>query len=51
MEMNLVLAKMLWKYDLQCVSKDLDWAGESHVHVMWWKPELRIRFCEREREH
>ncbi|KAL8923518.1 MAG: hypothetical protein Q9172_003091 [Xanthocarpia lactea] len=47
MEMNLVLAKMLWKYDMQNMSKDLDWVGKSHMHVMWWKPELRIRFSER----
>ncbi|KAL8692049.1 MAG: hypothetical protein Q9218_002835 [Villophora microphyllina] len=47
MEMNLVLAKMLWRYDLQNMSEGLDWEGESHMHVMWWKPELRIRFHER----
>ncbi|KAL9583287.1 MAG: hypothetical protein Q9203_005146 [Teloschistes exilis] len=47
MEMNLVLAKMLWRYDLHSMSSGLDWAGQSHMHVMWWKPELRIRFLER----
>lgn len=47
MEMNLLLAKMLWTYDLELVNMDLDWEGGSHMHVMWWKPELRVRFCRR----
>lgn len=48
MEMNLILAKMLWRYDLELVDKELDWLGSSKVYVMWWKPELRIRFKARE---
>lgn len=47
MEINLILAKMLWKYDLQLVNKDLDWERESLLHVMWWKPALMVRFKER----
>lgn len=47
MEINLILAKMLWKYDLELVNPNLDWEGESQLHVMWWKPELNVRFKER----
>jgi hypothetical protein len=47
MEINLILAKMLWKYNLELLNPDLDWEGKSHVHVMWWKPEVKVRFLER----
>lgn len=46
--MSLILAKLNYKYDLEMVNKDLDWERESHVHVMWWKPELRVKFVARE---
>lgn len=44
MEMNLLMAKMFWTYDLELVNKDIDWLKESKVHVLWWKPKLCIRF-------
>ncbi|KAE8143178.1 cytochrome P450 [Aspergillus pseudotamarii] len=47
MEINMLLAKLLWKYDMELVNKDLDWLEEGKVFVMWWKPELWIRFHER----
>lgn len=47
MEMNLILAKIFWRYDLELMDKDLDWEGESQMHIMWWKPELKVRFHER----
>ncbi|EMF14032.1 cytochrome P450 [Sphaerulina musiva SO2202] len=49
MEINLIMAKMFWKYDLELVDKELDWDKQSQLHVMWWKPELRVRFKERKR--
>lgn len=45
--MSLTLAKLFLKYDLTLVNKDLDWEGQSHMHVMWWKPSLMVRFRER----
>ncbi|EXF74211.1 BCL4p [Colletotrichum fioriniae PJ7] len=48
MEINLILAKMLWKYELELVDKELNWEQESQLHVMWWKPALMIRFTQRE---
>ncbi|KAI4107532.1 MAG: hypothetical protein L6R37_001492 [Teloschistes peruensis] len=47
MEMNLLLAKMLWTYDLELVNKNLDWLKEGKVHVLWWKPKLFVRFHKR----
>ena len=48
MEINLLLAKMLWKYDLELVNNNVDWLNEGKVYVMWWKPELIIRFHPRQ---
>jgi hypothetical protein len=47
LEMSLILAKLLFSYDMELVDKRLDWEGQSQVHVQWWKPELRMRFVER----
>ena len=46
--MSLILAKLLFTYDMELVDRNLDFEGHSHVHVQWWKPELRMRFKERE---
>lgn len=50
MEINLILAKMLWRFDLELIDKSLDWEGSSRMHVMWWKPELKVSFRERKRD-
>lgn len=47
MEMNLLLAKMLWTHDLELVNNNLDWLKEGKVHVLWWKPQLFVRFHKR----
>ncbi|KAI0407184.1 putative cytochrome P450 [Xylaria palmicola] len=47
MEINLILAKMIFKYDWRLKSTDVDWLGDSQCYVMWWKPELHVEFCER----
>lgn len=47
MEMSLILAKLLFTYDLELLDKNLDWEGQSYMHVQWWKPELWVRFKER----
>ncbi|KAL3417255.1 BCL4p [Phlyctema vagabunda] len=49
-EMNLVLAKMHFRYDLELIDRELDWLEQSSMYVMWWKPELLIRFKYRENE-
>lgn len=47
MQLSLVLTKMLWKFDLELLDKDLDWEGRSKMHLMWWKPSAYVRFIER----
>ncbi|RYO91163.1 hypothetical protein DL766_000129 [Monosporascus sp. MC13-8B] len=38
MQINLVLSKMLWKYDLELCEPEMDWEARSRMHLMWWKP-------------
>lgn len=46
-EMSVILAKLIWRYDLFLVDETLDWNRESHMHVMWSKPDLWVRFEDR----
>lgn len=42
-ELSTVLCKLLWTYDLQLLSKDVDWLRDSRMAMLWQKPELRVR--------
>lgn len=42
MELNTVLAKLHWKFDLTLLNQDLDWQRDSRMHTLWKKPELRV---------
>ena len=42
-EMSLLLAKIFFRYELELVNKNFDLERESHMHVMWWKPSLKVR--------
>ncbi|KAF7922013.1 uncharacterized protein EAE98_008224 [Botrytis deweyae] len=44
MELNLVLAKLLWSYDMELVNKEINFLEQSTVHVLWWKPKLFVRW-------
>ncbi|KAJ5179555.1 cytochrome P450 [Penicillium capsulatum] len=44
MEINLILAKMFWKYDLELVNQDFDWIRDGRVNAGWWWPKLYICF-------
>ena len=44
--MSLELTKIIHKYDMELVDPDLDFEAGCHMHFMWWKPQLRIRFRE-----
>lgn len=50
MESSLLLAKMIYRFDISLVDEDLDWKGLSRLHIMWWKPALNVRFLPRSRE-
>lgn len=44
LEINQLLAKMHWMYDLELIDEGLDWEAQSREHVMWTKPALNVRF-------
>jgi hypothetical protein len=44
--MSLELAKIVFAYDMELVDPHLDYEAKCHMHFMWWKPELFIRFVE-----
>ena len=46
-QVNLLLAKLHFMFDMELVNKDLDWEAENRIHVMWWKPALLIRMKRR----
>ena len=41
--MGLVLSKLLWLYDFEAVSKDVDWLRDSRMAMLWQKPQFRVR--------
>jgi len=43
MEMRLILAKLLYKFDIDLVDKNLDWYGESFMEMTWNRPPLRAK--------
>ena len=47
MEMSLILAKIIYVYEMELVDKDLDWEGSSSTFVMWWKAVMKVRFQRR----
>ncbi|KAF8467157.1 cytochrome P450, partial [Kalaharituber pfeilii] len=48
MELRLILAKMLYCYDLEWVNTDLDWEEKSRVWILWMKPDLKVHIKSRE---
>jgi len=49
--MSLILSKLLYRYDLELVSTDLDWEVSCKMHVNWLKPALNVNFLERSDVH
>lgn len=43
LEMRIILAKMVWHFDLQ-IGRDLDWDEENHLHALWKKPAMEVKF-------
>lgn len=42
-EMRLILAKILWHFDLELVPHQDDWMSNQRVFALWEKPALQIR--------
>ena len=48
LEMRMVLAMLVWKYDLDWVNtEEVDWERDNKGYTLWEKPELRCTFRER----
>ena len=48
LELRLILAKILWKFDMKLMNDSLDWTKENKNYVFWEKPALPIQFSLRE---
>lgn len=44
MEMRIILSRVVWEFDLELVSKDVDWDRDIILKMLWQKPELWVRF-------
>ncbi|KAH6887527.1 cytochrome P450 [Thelonectria olida] len=44
LEMRIILAKMVWMYDWELISTDLDSFQEAKLYLLWKKPSVLVRF-------
>ena len=49
-EMRLILAKVIFNFDLELVDKERDWMREQKVFALWEKPALEVRLHPVKRE-
>ena len=47
LELRLILAKILWKFDMKLMDDNLDWVKENKNYVFWEKPALPVQFSPR----
>jgi cytochrome P450 len=47
-EMRLILARILWKFDLELLDKSHDWYTRQKTYLAWEKPPLMVNIRERE---
>jgi len=45
--MRLILAKLLWVYDMELKDYNVDYARDTKVYVIIVKPKLRVKFTRR----
>ena len=46
-ELSMVLAKLIFNYDLQLLDQGLDWHRDSRMATLWQKPAMRVRVSAR----
>ncbi|KAK1977249.1 cytochrome P450 monooxygenase-like protein [Colletotrichum cereale] len=44
MELQTIMAKIIYRYDMEPVTDDVDWHRDSRMHTLWEKPALMVRF-------
>ncbi|KAB8269484.1 cytochrome P450 [Aspergillus minisclerotigenes] len=50
-EMSLILCNLHFQFDAELVNPFQKWESASQLHVMWWKPDLPVRFIPCTRDH
>jgi hypothetical protein len=46
-EIKLVLARIIYNFDMELVDKNSDWMRNQKVYIIWRKSELLIKLKER----
>lgn len=46
-EMRLILAKLIWNFDIDLDSRSEGWLGKNTAFLLWEKPELWVRLTPR----
>jgi len=47
-EIRLVLARLVWNFDLKLHESSRNWIENSEVYLVWKKPELKMYLTPRE---
>jgi len=45
-EMRLIMAKIIWTFDMELDARSVDWEARCKVFTLWDKPELLVRLKE-----
>ncbi|OCK79294.1 cytochrome P450 [Lepidopterella palustris CBS 459.81] len=46
-EMRLIMAHLLWNFDLELVKEDQDWMDHNKIFILWEKAELHVKLTAR----
>jgi hypothetical protein len=46
--MRVILAKLLWTFDMELKDEKLDWLADSESRLLWQKPGLHLNFTRRD---
>lgn len=47
MDMRLILAKIIWRFDFQLANESGNWMAENESFVIWQKGTLNVQFVPR----
>lgn len=47
MELRIIIAKMLWVYDMELLDGKLDWNRDNQIQTLFVKPDLYMKFTRR----
>ncbi|KAH8694348.1 hypothetical protein BGZ61DRAFT_352880, partial [Ilyonectria robusta] len=42
-EMRLILARIIWNFDLELVEESKNWMKDQHMFILWEKGPLMVR--------